>query len=395
MGWSMASVRRVAVFLTVGLCVASLGRAAADADEASRLRETMHQVFEAISQLLPVSLDEARFASPAEKPRIEAWLTTLAAAAGDVERHTGARDPGFGLISRSLTRDVAEIRQRFALGRYSEAQFYVAQLTENCVACHSRLPKARDFPIAQKLTSDPAIQALEPRSRARLFVATRQFDQALALWEARFADASIPPSELDLDGEITSYLVVAIRVQRDFARPRAALEKFAKRPDMPRYLALDLGAWIAQLGELAGSGKAEPKIAFARAQLERGRALSEFPADRVALVYDLSASSELHRLIARHESTKAELAEAYYLLGAIDARLDQGSWVSETEQHLESSIRIDPSGPFADKAYAVLEEYTVLAYGGASGETVPPDIEARLNELRKLVDSSKPGRAKP
>jgi hypothetical protein len=188
---------------------------------------------------------------------------------------------------------------------------------------------------------------------------------------------------------------VSIRVQRDYARPRAALEKLAKRPDVPRYMAMDLKAWIAQLGELAGSGKDEPKISVARALLERGRALSEFPADRVSLVYDLSASSELHRLIARHQSQKSELAEAYYLLGAIDARLDQGSWISETEQHLESSIRTDPGGPYADRAYAVLEEYTVLAYGGASGETVPPDVEERLNELRKLVDSSKPGRAKP
>jgi hypothetical protein len=184
-------------------------------------------------------------------------------------------------------------------------------------------------------------------------------------------------------------------VQRDFARPRAALEKLAARSDVPRYLAMDLRAWIAQLGELADSGKAEPTLALARAQLQRGRALSEFPADRVGLVYDLSASSLLQRTIAQHRASKAELAEAYYLLGAIDARLDQSSWVSETEQHLESSIRTDPGGPFADKAYAVLEEYTVLAYGGASSATVPADVEARLSELRVLIDSSKPRSVNP
>jgi len=389
------SIRVLPAILALGFLVAPFESVAADPDEASRLRETMHQVFEALSKLLPVSLDDARFQAPAEKPKIEAWLSTLAAAAGDVERHTGARDPGFGQISRSLTRDVAEIRQRYALGRYAEAQFYVSQLTENCVACHSRLPKARDFPIAQKLTNDPALQKLEPRARARLFVATRQFDSALALWEARFADASIPPEELDVDGEILSYLVVCIHVQRDFARPRAALEKLASRSDVPRYLAMDLRAWIAQLGELADSGKAEPTLALARAQLQRGRALSEFPADRVGLVYDLSASSLLQRTIAQHRASKAELAEAYYLLGAIDARLDQSSWVSETEQHLESSIRTDPGGPFADKAYAVLEEYTVLAYGGASSATVPADVEARLSELRVLIDSSKPRSVNP
>lgn len=390
-------MRIVASVLAFGILVApGASRAAeSDAEEANRLRLTMHEVFDALSGLLPLSLDDQRFQSPEERPKIDTWLTTLAAAASDVERHTGARDPGFGQISHSLRHDVAEIRQRYALGRYHEAQFYISQLTENCVACHSRLPKARDFPLAHKLTGDPGVQRLEPRQRARLLVATRQFDPALALWEARFADPTIRPADLDLDGEILSYLIVCIRVQRDFARARGALEKLASRPDLPRYLAMDVRAWIAQLDELAGAGDSEPTLASARIRLDRGRALSEFPADRVALVYDLSASSDLHRLVARHPSSKAELAEAYYLLGAIDARLEQGSWVSETEQHLESAIRTDPGGPFADRAYAVLEQYTVLAYGGASGATVPADVESRLQELRELVDSSRPGSTKP
>ncbi len=385
------------LILALGIAVAPGAFAAADADaqEANRLRESMQQVFEALAQLLPASLDDDRFASPAERPRIEAWLATLAAASSDIERHTGARDPGFGQISRSLNRDVAEIRQRYALGRTVEAQFYVSQLTENCVACHSRLPKARDFPLAQKLTNDAVVKTLEPRQLARLYVATRQFDPALALWEKRFADPSLKPAELDLDGEVLSYLIVSIRVQRDFARARSTLQKLATRPDMPRYLATDVRAWIAQLAEVEASPKDDATLANARAQLEKGRALSEFPADRAALVYDLSASSDLHRLVARHPTSRAELAEAYYLLGAIEARLEQGSWVSETEQHLESSIRTDPGGPFAEKAYVVLEQYTVLAFGGASGATVPADVEQRLDELRKLVDSSQAGKAGP
>ena len=59
--------------------------------------------------------------------------------------------------------------------------------------------------------------------------------------------------------------------------------------------------------------------------------------------------------------------------------------MSETEQDLETSIRIDPSGPFAETAYALLEEYTFEAFGGSEGVEVPPDVEARLRELRGLV----------
>ncbi|MFI5316029.1 MAG: hypothetical protein ACHQ6T_10015 [Myxococcota bacterium] len=356
--------------------------------ETAELRATMHEVFDALAQLLPASLDDARFASESQRPKIDGWLHTLEAASAQVEKHTGARDAGFGEISRSLARDVAETRRRFERGHYLEAQFYISELTSNCVACHSRLPKARDYPLAKNLTDRPEVQALEPAARGRLLVATRQFDAALGLYEKRFADPAARPTELDLDGELLSYLIVCVRVQRDFARPRAALAKLAARPDAPRYLALDLRAWQAQLDELAAAPKGAPTLTRAAELVARGAALSAFPADRVSLVYDLAASSELMRLVALRQAEREELAEAYFRLGAIAARVERGAWVSEIDQDLETSIRLAPGGPYAETAYATLEEYTVEAYGGTEGADVPNDVQARLNELRALLDGA-------
>jgi len=360
--------------------------------ETAELRETMHKVFDAISQLLPASLDDARFASEKERPKIQAWLQTLGQAASQVERHTGQRDAGFGEISHSLARDVAETRRRFERGRYLEAQFYISELTSNCVACHSRLPKARDFPLAKKLTDRPEVQALEPEARARLLVATRQFDSALGLYESRLADRAVRPADLDLDGELLTYLIVCLRVQRDFARPRAALAKFADRADVPRYLKRDVRAWLAQLDELAAAPSAAPSLARAKELVAKGATLSEFPADRVSLVYDLAASSELMRLVAMRQAEREELAEAYFRLGAIAARVERGAWVSEIEQDLETSIRLAPGGPYAETAYATLEEYTVEAFGGTEGADVPDDVQARLRQLRALMDGARAGK---
>ena len=353
--------------------------------EAAQLRETMHKVFDAVLVLLPLSLDDERFASPKEHAKIEAALNSLAEQAQAVDAHTGRRDAGFGGIAQSLGRDIEDARRHFARGHYPEAQFAVSQLTSNCVACHSRLPKARDFPLAAKLTDNPEVQALEPVERVRLLVATRQFDAALALCESRFADPALRPVDLDLDGTVLTYLLVSVRVQRDLPRAQKALTAFAARKEVPKYLELDLQAWLLQLGELGPAKKAEPTLPHARELIEKGRKLSQFPADRVALVYDLAASSELMRLVAAPAQPKGELAEAYFLLGATAARIERAAWVTEIEQDLETSIRTDPTGPYAKTAYALLEEYTFEAYGGSEGVNVPPDVEARLRELKTLV----------
>ena len=353
--------------------------------EAAQLRETMHKVFDSLLVVLPLSLDDERFASPAERTKIQAALDAMASEARDVDAHTGRRDAGFGAIAQSLGRDIDDARRHYARGHYPEAQFAISQLTSNCVACHSRLPKARDFPLAQKLTDSPEVKSLEPVEQVRLLVATRQFDAALDLCEKRFADPALRPVDLDLDGTLLTYLLISVRVERNLPRARGALAKLAARKDVPLYLSLDLNAWLAQLDELAKSPKAEPTLAHARTSIEAGRKLSQFPADRVALVYDLSASSELMRLVAAPGLAKPEAAEAYFLLGATAARIERAAWVTEIEQDLETSIRTDPTGPYAKTAYALLEEYTFEAYGGSEGVNVPQDVEDRLRELKTLI----------
>jgi hypothetical protein len=381
----------------LGLCLLVLASGAAAAEpppaptakEAEALRATMHEVFDALAQLLPASLDDARFASEAERPKIEGWLRTLERASAQVERHTSTRDAGFGELSHSLARDVAEIRERFERGHHVEAQFYISELTSDCVACHSRMPKARDFPMAKRLTDRPEVRALEADARARLLVATRQFDAAQSLYEARMRDPKVRPADLDLDGELLTYLIVSVRVQRDLARPRAALGKLATRTDLPRYLKQNVHAWQAQLDELASAPSGAPSLARAKELTARGAAVSQFPADRLGLVYDVAASSELLRLVALRQSERSELAEAYFQLAAIGARIERGAWVAQVEQDLESSIRAAPGGPFAESAYGRLEEYTVEAFGGTEGAEVPDDVQARLKELRTLVDGAR------
>ena len=51
----------------------------------------------------------------------------------------------------------------------------------------------------------------------------------------------------------------------------------------------------------------------------------------------------------------------------------------------EAAIRADPKGPWAELAYAQLEETQVLGFGGASSHHLPPDVWTGLRELRELM----------
>lgn len=371
--------------LAVSLAVAVLAGAAAAAEP----RTTMDQLFEALAYLLPAALDEQRFGDPAEAEAIRERLETLAASTDRLEAHARKRDLGFRFLSRSLAADVQEIRDRWSEGRTEEARYYLVQLTQNCVACHSRVPSAREFPLAEKLTARKEVAALSPRERAQLLVAVRRFDEALSVWEARFRDPRVSPVEMDIGGDFVDYLTVAIRVRRDAPRASRTFAKLAARPDVPRYLQFHLRSWIRALDELSPELSAEPSLARGRALVERASRASEFPAGRERLVTDLVASSVLLRAIEAAPGPDPALAEAYYHLGVIEARSGDSYWVPQAEFHLEAAVRTDPRGPYAERAYALLEEYLLLGFGASTDADLAPRVRTLLAELRALLDAER------
>jgi hypothetical protein len=340
--------------------------------------------------LLPASLDEDAFRDPQQRALLRDALRTLEEGASRLQAHAERRDAGFKFLSASLERDVREVVWLFERGELDAAGYQLGALTNDCVACHSRLPSAREFPLADRLLAGIDLEGLDPSERARLLVAVRRFDAALSVWEAQLADPAVSPAELDISGALVDYLVIAIRVVGDLERPRRTLEALRARPDTPTYLGRHLAIWIEGLVALRKTARAEATLPNARRLVEHANALSLFPAGRERLVYDLVASSLLHRYVAAATEGDAGLAEAYYLLGVIEARTVDSYWVPQTELHLEAAIRADPRGPFAEPAYAALEEYVLVGYGGLAPEVLPAEVRTHLADLRALIAQPAP-----
>jgi hypothetical protein len=255
------------------------------------------------------------------------------------------------------------------------------------VACHSRLPKARDFPFSERLRERIDMDALSIHEQAQILVATREFDRALSAWETLFADPTVQPAQMDLGGYLLDYMTVNIRVQRDAKRPRATLRKLAERSDTPIYLRRHIESWVRALEELEDDLAGKPSLDKARALMRRANGLSEFPADRERLVYDLVASALLLQFVDQEKPEDAVLAEVFYWLAVAESRSIDTYWVPQTEFHFEAAIRLDPKGKYARDAYALLEEYITFGYGGVFGEEdLPVDVWSRLRDLRNLIE---------
>lgn len=345
----------------------------------------MAEIVAALRVALPLSLSADRFEDPANRPALDASLGALRAGAQQLESHGQSQDASFAYLSRSLARDAEDIKRRFDAGHFDQSRFLLGALVEDCVGCHSRLPSAEDSGLGADLYAQVDTAALRAVERARLEVATRQFEAALERYEALLAAPDASPAELDLEGVIGDYLTVAIRVKQDLPRARATLAAFAARPDLPSYLATLAASWVAACDALAGALAAPDPLREAVRVAEQGAALERFPRDRAALVHELVASSLLLRYVAAHPEPSLEGAQAYFLLGVAELASGRSIWLSAAEDYLETAIRMAPGSDWAKRAYVVLEEETLVDYSGSGGAHVPPEVRQELRELQRIA----------
>lgn len=354
-------------------------------------RPIMHEVVDALAYLLPLSFDDDRFVDPSSRGETIQKLRMLEASANKLQAHAQERDAGLRMLSGSFSQAARRMRRYYQGAQPEDARFFLVELTQNCVACHSRLPGEPGYPLAQQLMKRVDTPSLHPRDRAQFQVALRQFNAALESWEELFFESRIEPVELDVEGDIIDYLTVSIRVLNDLKRARRTLGTLLQRNDLPVYMRRHLDRWSNDLDVLGPEVAKPPTLDHARRLFTTASGLSVLPAGRERAVYDLVASGMLHRYIDAFVQRQGEdLAEAYYILGIIEARTGQPrAAVPQMEFHLEAAIYSNPKGDVAKQAYAVLEEYSLLNYGGLMLDQ-PQEELYRLQALKDLISTSTP-----
>ncbi len=383
-------LRRALHLFVLGGALAALVSATARAEDAgAATRRTMREVYDALAYLLPLSVRNADQSSTWDRELIDGKLATLTGAAAVLVAHAGQREEEFKYLARSFESTVQDIVASFHEQWPSYAYFSLMELTQHCVACHSRLPAAAQSEFGERLLARMDVSQFEARELADLYVATRQFDSALATLEKKLMNPAEAAAELDRTGVLVDYLNVALAVASDAQRAQQLLAAFAERADAPFYLERRIGEWRRHLTALAPLLDAEPTLAAARTVFAEADGLTRAPLGRERAIHDLVTANVLHRYLALDPTaTGADIADAYYMLGVIALRTVEPKYsVPMMESMFAAAVRADPRGPRAKEAYALLEEF------GYVGDTplADPEQSQRLIDmaaLRKLIDGN-------
>jgi tetratricopeptide (TPR) repeat protein len=352
---------------------------------------SMQELFRELSLVYRLSLDETLYQDPANRDQILTALYALAANAGQLGGHGSELNACDDFHRRSLVRDTNEAVMRYRQGQFEGSRFLVDELTKSCFCCHSQLPEERRFELGRKFIEGIDVETLTVEHRACLLVAMRQFDAALDTYEELFTSPAVSAGRIAMSGAFEDYLKICLRVKNDYDRAIAAFETFRRRPDLPQFLDSRLDRWLVDLMELKKAEATEPSD-----PLYRGRVLvrdaqyrSAFPNDPQGTVRFIAASGHLYRNLRTVPKDPNRLSETYYLLGVAESHISPSYWRSEADYLLETAIRTAPASVYGRMAYNFLEEYTVSGYTGSSGVNIPPDVQARLDELRSLVNAGR------
>jgi hypothetical protein len=371
------------------LIVCVQGRvSAADTPLQGDLQPTMRAIFQALTQVFPLTLDPKQFEAPEQRQRIQEALRLLAANTGALESHRQDVPLSFDFLRRTLAHTAQDAAQRYEQGQYQQARFALQQMTAQCFACHSRFTHPQPFDLGKRFLTALPLAQLPLRDQVRLAVATRQFDTAIETCETLFRSTTMSAAAIDVLGVFEDYLKIVLRVRGDFARAIATFEHFLGRADVPPDLRERLRSWVEALKELQPQKLTGEAPVRARALIEAGQRRNRFPADQLGLVHFVVASSLLHRYVDAHAGTTPALVEAYYLLGIAESYISRTSWVVETPFFLEMAIRLDPKSPMAAKAYDLLNAYILASYTGSSGVHLPEEVQEYLEGLRRLRQGS-------
>jgi hypothetical protein len=335
----------------------------------------MRDVYDAIVYLLPLSLRAPDASSIWDSELVQDKLDDLVRASAILVDHARDQDAEFRLLARSFDRLVNDTATSFREEWPDYAYYSLMELTDHCVACHSRLPAGSQDLFGQRLMARMDTAALTERSKASLYVATRQFDAALGVLESSLLSPSMDPVEAEYRGLMLQYLRIAIAAEGGIARIKRLLEGYLARADLPYYLRFRLQHWQAALEQHAGSLDDPPDIARAHALFDTATRLSLAPGNRIRAVEDLVAARIMRTYLLENTAIEpADRAEIYYRLAVIALRTNEPEpSVPEMEMLFVAAIEADPKGPNAKRAYALLEQY-----GYVHEEHLAKQIESHL-----------------
>ncbi|MCB9228653.1 MAG: hypothetical protein H6618_03495 [Deltaproteobacteria bacterium] len=372
-----------------GFCLANSGQTTSG----NELRPLMNKMFSSLQKIYIYLMQDKgseNKATDVQKERNEilnSFQQAVATASG-IEHH-GRGDVAFQLSGTSLKKDLSQAETFFRKNEFDASGFIVRHLVANCFSCHTRYGTKHSFPTP--LIPENLEKSLRLYELARLKAATRQFDQAVRLFDQILSDPEYSYDELVSEGVITDYFRIMIRVNHDFTKAMEVCDTLLKK-ELDKSSVEIIRNWRKDLNILKDSGyfSAPSSLLKAKELLGKVRNVESedvFPMQSLVLL--MTASASLHTLAIDDSLQPQFRAEAYYLLGTAEHLMGSSFWLSESQYFWEASIRTLPHSELARKSFEAIEENVKLGYTGSGGTRIPEEVDQWLNTLERMAAPAK------
>lgn len=297
-------------------------------------------------------------------------------------------DPSIGILAAASEDDARELQWALHTRNLPYARGMLFTVANGCVGCHARNATGPQFSVVNTAQGE---EKLLPIERATLQAATRRFDAAMDGYFRILASPDGPERDgLDWDRAASAALSIAVRVKRDPVLAMRVADTVADHPNAPLFMVRDARAWRRAIA----SWQAEPAPSPATSEeslYARARALLDESATKGALESRAAAAVELLRAAAAaHDQLDRApdgplAADALLMLGVAYGQLEGLELWTVDLRYFAACIRKRPHTTTSARCFEHYEAATWREFAGTATVTLPPDVEKRLAELRKLA----------
>lgn len=332
---------------------------------------------------------EEKFLKPENDAEIRKNLKGLADTAKDAVHDPQLKKVGYSVSREVLEEHFKEAERIYRLGNKRYARWMLNSALGICVSCHTQLPSqsrtwVNDLELGQNFASD--------FDQAEFYFATRAFDKASNLFHKIIT--GYPANKVkteDLETALERQLAYYARVKRSPTLGLERFEQYQKLSKAPEYLEKNIRAWAALFREWKKENPLDPRFAteeqiqaYAEKSLSKELWDKMVDAENPRLVTYLKLSGILYEYLQLNPKSKL-IPNILYWLAICDRNLKNNFFYSLADVYLKECIVKYPKSKVAKDCYKEYEENLIASYSGSSGTNIPPDVEADLAKLKKLV----------
>lgn len=358
-----------------------MGFGSKDQANSKAVKSQMHGLYNNLSIILPLYLKPFDFFEDSNKQKVKTQLSEIHVRSKKIQELLKSADEEHRILSKSLEHSADMALASFDKGIKGQAKYFMGEMLDTCMSCHTSRKSTKDSPF--DLSRNVDIASLDGFSKAKLLTISRRFKPAMDEYEKLLLKSQLSISDIIHFDPFLNYLVLGVRVRPDLDRVMATLKKVADRP-VPQSVKQDVKVWTKSLEDLQKKKWSKGTLLVqAKALMEKGKELMDYPRDQSGAIYYLEASRRLKDFIGIKKVNSHDRALAYLLMGKSEMVLGRPFLGLEARRYFETAIEMAPKTKMAKEAFRMYEEHVVFGYTGSSGLHLPDGEAEKLENLRK------------